>query len=284
MKSGSYVPLVGRDRAKSALSDSGQYVSVGRKPALKTVNRTMFCRYELKYRISEIKAAMVAEFVRPHLHIDHYSKLQPGGAYPIVSLYLDSDELTLCRETFEGKKNRFKLRVRSYSDKAENPCFFELKRRINNVIYKSRTRVPRESVAALIAGRHLAPREYATDEAALKQFQLYMKYIDARPLILVRYLRQAFESDTENRVRITMDRQLCYNVMREPDVRFDVSGWQRHSADFVILEIKFTSRFPQWLSHMVKYLDLKQEAMSKYASSVKQCCRQGFCAPELLDY
>jgi DNA relaxase NicK len=78
-------------------------------------DRTLGCRYELKYRISESKAHAVEEFVRPYLHLDHYCKSQASGSYPIATLYLDSDDFKLCRQTLEGQKNRFKLRVRSYT-------------------------------------------------------------------------------------------------------------------------------------------------------------------------
>lgn len=237
------------------------------------------CRFELKYRISESKAAAVEQFVKPYLHLDRYSKIQPGDAYPIVSLYLDSDNLNLCRETLTGKKNRFKLRVRSYSDDMDKPRFFEIKRRVNSVIIKSRVRVKDEDVASVIMGHPLPPREYKNDESVLRQFQLYMNTINAKPLVMVRYMRKAYESDSENRVRVTFDRHLCYNIMQEPKVKFNCAGWQKHPQDNVILEIKFTSRYPAWLSRMVKCFNLQQQSMSKYASSVKHSCSMGFCAP-----
>ena len=72
--------------------------------------------------------------------------------YPIVSLYIDSPELQLCRESLTGQKNRFKLRVRSYTDEPEYPQFFEIKRRINQVIMKSRARVTDADVPNLLGG------------------------------------------------------------------------------------------------------------------------------------
>ena len=244
---------------------------------------TLACRYELKYRIPEAKARAVAEYIRPYLHLDRYAKLRPKGEYPITSLYLDSDGFQLARETLEGKKNRFKLRVRGYSDSVDSPCFFEIKRRISNVIMKSRARVRAEDVPKIIT-RGYIPTDYKTDVKALKQFLLYMNYINAKPLVLVRYFRQAFEGDSDNRVRVTFDREICYNVTREARVRLDGSGWQQARLGFVILEIKFTAHYPAWLSKMVKVFNLKQSAMSKYASSVKQSCAMGFCAPQAFNF
>ena len=62
------------------------------------------CRRELKYHIGESKAAAIAQFIKPYLRLDRYCRLQPGGRYLVTSLYLDSDNLQLCRESLEGHK------------------------------------------------------------------------------------------------------------------------------------------------------------------------------------
>jgi len=248
-----------------------------------SVDRTVKSRHEMKYLVSEAKAAAIAQFIRPYVQPDRYSKLQRGGSYPVVSLYLDSDNLQLCRESLTGQKNRFKLRIRSYTDELDYPRFFEIKRRVNNVIIKSRAQVSDRDVPTLLAGSPLPPQDYTTDEEALNQFQLYIKCIDAKPVVLVRYMRQAFEGDSETRVRVTFDRELCYKMTRAPQVRLEGTGWQRSSLTMgkVILEIKFTDRYPSWLTQMVKYFDLQQESISKYATSIRQSCSLGFCAPQM---
>jgi len=248
------------------------------------VDRTLWCRYEMKYLISESRAAAIVRFIEPYLKLDHYSKLQPSGFYPIVSLYLDSDDLRLCKESLRGFLKRFKLRIRSYTDDPDYPRFFEIKRRANSVIIKSRARVKTEDVPTLLSGRYVPPaHDYKTDVDAIRQFQLYMKSIDARPLVLVRYLRRAYEGDSENRVRVTFDRQLAYNVTRAPEVMLKGRGWQPSplTLNSVILEMKFTGRYPAWLSRMVSYFGLRQRSVSKYATSVKRACSLRFCGPQL---
>jgi len=249
----------------------------------KTVDRMLACRYELKYIVTEIQAAAIAKYIGPFLEPDKYSKLQRGGQYPIVSLYLDSPELRLCKETLTGVKNRFKLRIRSYTDEPEYPRFFEIKRRLNRVIMKSRARVMDRDVPILLTGRSLPPQGYTTDEAALNQFQLYVATINAGPMVLVRYKRQAWESTSQNRVRVTFDRELCYKVTHEPYVRLGGSGWQENNITRCnsILEIKFTGSYPVWLSRLVEDFELDVMAVSKYATSMEQAFRLGFCGPAL---
>jgi hypothetical protein len=256
---------------------------VSGQPAKKTGDRMLACRYELKYVIDEAQVAAIECYIRPFLELDRFSKLQRGGFYPIVSLYLDSPDLHLCRETLTGQKNRFKLRIRSYTDDPEYPRFFEIKRRINQVIVKSRARVTDEDVAMLAGGRLLTARNYTTDEATLNQFQLYAASINAGPMVLIRYLRKAYENAAENQVRVTFDRELCYKVTTRPEVRLGGSGWQHSMVTdgYSILEVKFTGTFPVWLSRMVAHLDLQILSVSKFVTSMQQSCALGFCAPSI---
>ena len=271
-----------RQKTGSHVHQSSNLSTVKRQA--RAVDRTLFCRHEIKYRINEIKAAAVEEFIRPYLQLDRYSKLRRGRAYPIVSLYLDSENMLLCRQTLRGHKNRFKLRIRSYTDEPGYPRFFEIKRRMNTIIIKNRARVRDQDVATLLSGSSLPPQDYSTDEKTLNQFQLYMNSINAKPKVLIRYMRQAYEDTSHNRVRVTFDRELCYNVSSSPEVLFNSQGWQHHPISWggVILEIKFTARYPAWLGRMVGCLNLRQESFSKYATSITSACSMGFSGPQLL--
>ena len=246
--------------------------------------RTIRYRHEMKYHISESKAEAIVQFIKPHLQLDRYCKLQRSGDYPIVSLYLDSSDLWLCQESLRGHKNRFKLRIRSYTDEPDYPRFCEIKRRINTIIIKSRARIMDCDVPTLLAGSSLPPQNYTADMETIGQFQLYMNNIKARPAVLVRYTRQAYEGGLENRLRVTFDRELAYSVTSLPEVRLGGGGWQPnpYTLGGIILEIKFTGHYPVWLSRMVKCFNLRQQSISKYASSIKESCLLKFCAPRLM--
>ena len=267
---------------KTGSSHRKDRASIAKRPG-ELMDHTLKCRYEMKYVINESKAAAIAQFIKPYLPLDRYSKLQPHGCYPIVSLYLDSNDLQLCKESLRGFLKRFKLRIRSYNDDPNYPRFFEIKRRANTVIIKSRARVRTQDVATLLSGQYLPPlQDYKTDVDTIKQFQLYMKSIDAKPKVLIRYLRRAYEGNMDNRVRVTFDRQLAYKVSSDPEVLLNgQGGWQHHpiTLNSVILEVKFTGRYPAWLGRMAKYFDLHQRSMSKYANSLVRACESRFYAP-----
>lgn len=253
------------------------------KQADNWIDSVIPCRYELKYCINESKAEAIRQFIKPYVQLDRYCKLQRHSMYPIVSLYLDSDNLHLCRQSLTGQKNRFKLRIRSYTDEPDYPRFFEIKRRVNSVIIKSRARVMDKDVETSLTGLSIPVHEYdyPKDSESLRQFQLYVNSINARPIILIRYMRQAYEDDSENNIRITFDRQLAYNVTAKPKVVMNGLGWQRCLFDVVILEIKFTHSYPAWLSRMAECFNLQQQSVSKYTNSVKEACSFGLCMRRL---
>jgi hypothetical protein len=233
-------------------------------------------RYELKYLVTEAQAVAIAEHIRPFMRPDRHSTT---GDYPLCSLYLDSDDLRLCRESLEGIKNRYKLRIRTYSDEADAPCFFEIKRRVNQVIVKSRARVSRRLVGPLLS-HALRPSATGCDEYRnLGQFLYYRQEIAAGPVVRVRYVRQAFESRVDDDVRVTFDRQLSLNITRYPELGLNGSGWQRLPERGVVLEVKFTRGYPAWIGRLVREFGLKTQSMSKYARLVTHACAMRFCAP-----
>jgi hypothetical protein len=247
---------------------------------VKSVDSVLRCRYELKYLVCESKAKAIEGYIKTRIDLDRYSKKSPGGVYPITSLYLDSHNLKLCRETLEGHKNRFKLRIRAYDiDDPNSPGFFEIKRRLNNIIVKDRVCVKHCDIAHVLHGLSMPSGYSPGDQQTIRQFRLYVNTINAAPVINIRYMRQAYEGD--NKVRITFDRQLKFRTCNKVEGLFQNSGWQDFPDQGVIVEIKFTDRYPSWLNQMVRVLELYQQSVSKYASSLQRSYKLPFCAPRL---
>ena len=229
-------------------------------------------RYELKYLIPESVALRVRDFVRSYLEIDEFGATLPNFSYPVHSLYLDSDKLTLYRNTINGDKNRYKLRLRYYEDRQDAPVFFEIKRRLNNIILKQRGGVRRESVPSLLQGQlpppgaliSKDPRQYA----ALQNFCRLMQSVQAAPKAHIFYMREAWISPYDNSVRVTLDRQVLADA--EPSARL-TETMDRPVLLFknlVILELKFTNRFPDWFRELVRGFDTMQCGAAKYAEGV----------------
>ena len=229
-------------------------------------------RFEQKYIITEEVARQIRDFVRSYLELDEHGVGQPDYSYQVHSLYLDSDDLKCYWSTINGDKNRYKLRLRFYVGKPEAPVFFEIKRRMNNCIMKQRGGVRREAVNLLLAGhlpeqKHLVSRD-SKQLVALQRFSQLMLDIHAKPKVHIAYYREAYVPHDDNSARLTMDRQ----VRSEPELTARLQAemenpimvWGRD----VVLELKFTNRFPDWFRELVRVFGLRQCGAAKYVDGV----------------
>ena len=229
-------------------------------------------RFELKYLIPERTALLVRDFVASYLEIDEYGALRPNLSYPVHSLYLDSNDMRTYHETINGTKNRFKLRLRYYDEAPETPVFFEIKRRMNNCILKQRGGVRRAAVPWLLAGHFPEPEHLVSTEpkqlVALQRFGLLMNQINAKPKAHVAYVREAWIHPENNAVRVTLDRQVSFEPRFTAEVSTRVENPVVPFGKEVILELKFTDRFPDWFGELVRVFGLMQFAAAKYAEGV----------------
>jgi hypothetical protein len=230
-------------------------------------------RFELKYLIDPRTAEKVRDFVRCYLNIDEYSVGKPNFSYPVHSVYLDSDALEIYWRTVNGDKNRFKLRLRYYSDKPGAPIFFEIKRRMKDVIIKQRAGVRTENAPALLRGQLPNPEDLLSKEpkglVAVQRFNHLMTGLQATPRVHIFYKREAYVSDDDT-VRVTMDR----DVFAEPHFAWQVKTKMVKPVEsyrgVVILELKFTNRYPNWFRELVRVANATQCGAAKYVSSVME--------------
>jgi len=235
-------------------------------------NQMQAQRFELKYRLTEEKAQEVREFVASYMELDEYGVGKPNFSYPVHSLYLDSDDLATYWMTINGDKNRFKLRLRFYNDKPDTPVFFELKRRMNNCILKQRGGVRKEAVPWLLEGQLPEPKHLVSKEpkqlVALQRFSSLMQQLQARPKVHVAYLREAWTHPENNSARVTFDRDVCAEARFEPSFKTLLHDPVKTFGNVVILELKFTDRFPVWFRNLVEHFNLFQCGAAKYCDGI----------------
>jgi hypothetical protein len=225
-------------------------------------------RWEQKYIITEGIALQVREFVRSYLELDENGVGKPNYSYPVHSLYLDSDDLKFYWTTINGDKNRFKLRLRFYNDNVDTPIFFEIKRRMNNCILKQRGGVRRDAVPQLLNGHFPEPSHLISNNPkqlmALENFCHLMHENQAKPKVHIAYLREAYVPHDDNSARLTMDRL----VRAEPETIARLSTQMQNPVVVwgkeVVLELKFTNRFPDWFGELVRVFGLRQCGAAKY--------------------
>jgi hypothetical protein len=221
-------------------------------------------RYEVKYRISPERAEQVREWIARYMEADANGE---GGSarYPVHSLYLDSADWRIYRETRNGNFSRFKLRARTYAFNATAPVFLEVKARDGEAMRKSRAESDRAEAIRILEGG--IPRNRGG--SALENFRTHMDRYRAYPRAWVTYDRFAYVGGERGLVRVTFDSAIACapptHGMTEPPRWYpipDVRG-------IVVLEVKYTGSYPLWVADTVRRFDLERKSMSKYRYAVE---------------
>jgi hypothetical protein len=171
-------------------------------------------------------------------------------------------------------KNRFKLRLRYYDGDPASPIFLEVKRREADVIRKERAPITREGARLLLRGGYPGSLHLFQDSArveapaALECFRRLRDEIGAGAIACVEYLREAYVLPEGNGLRVTLDRGVRGSLFNRIGQLQPPRAGVETNVRGVILEIKFTDRFPCWLSEMVQAFDLQRSSMSKYLHCV----------------
>ncbi len=229
-------------------------------------------RFELKYHVDERAAHAIRRVLRMHLEPDDHGASPELPVYPVHSLYLDSSDYALCRATLHGERNRFKLRVRYYDDSPLAPVSLEIKRREDRCIRKRRAFVRRDAVAALFSGEHprsdhlASPSPRALDD--LVAFCELARRLAARPAAHIAYEREAWINAGDDSLRVTFDRAIRCEPVSSARLQTAFRDAARVFPETVVLEIKFTDRFPGWMHDLVGRFSLRQESAAKYADGL----------------
>lgn len=232
-------------------------------------------RYEMKFRIPFEKVDAIRDEARKYCLPDPANR---GGRYTICSLYFDTAGRRFYRETADRCPRRFKLRVRRYRD--GDSFFLEIKRRIKDVIVKSRARIDKAVWPAIFHDPRIVP-QLDLPQSVARDVNAYISLClrhSAAPAALVRYQREAYVSQIDDYARVTFDYQL---EAAPPD------GWQIPVLDGprwrpmdtpsrfglggsgVVLELKCTSAVPDWMVHLARKFGLKRTGFSKFGAAVE---------------
>jgi hypothetical protein len=250
-----------RARLAALLRDRGR----GYRPS--ATEPTFFQRFECKYLVHTVHLPQIRNFLRPFVRPDAFAAHWPGYRYAISSLYLDSEDLSLYRQTQAGERDRFKLRVRTYSDAPDDPAYLEVKRKLNAVVHKRRVGLARTEARALLSRSAAASLLCGLDprcRADADYFLHRVASIAARPVVQVRYLREAYEATGNEPVRVTLDSELQHAVSLETEFGRDDRDWVDTPLAGTIVEVKFTERFPWWLAEFIRRFEMRQRSVPKY--------------------
>ncbi len=240
-------------------------------PQTPRTDETLLSRVECKYLVTREKLAGIREFIQPFVRLDRFARGHVDSRYPITSLYLDCPRFSLYQSTADGLKNRFKLRVRTYSDSPSDRAFFEVKKRMNGIVYKFREAIERTQAIDLLERNTLD----APESEDLAHFLSLRELHGAEPVMRVKYKREAYVSKSADPVRITFDDELQGAVTVDPELSHEIGDWIPVPMEQTILELKFTNLYPSWVATMVQEFQLDRTSVPKYVMCIEEASRCG---------
>lgn len=233
-------------------------------------------RYEIKYLVPESLAPALRDYVRTYLAPDAYASNGGPNRYQVFTLYLDAPSLVLCRQTQQGLRNRYKLRMRWYDPSSKAPAFVEIKQRNNDFIHKLRAQVTKQEMQRVVNGGYLSlsgRRQIDGFADVIGEFCERRDRLLASEIILVTYTREAYESSMGNHVRVTFDREIwgsaCGNGKGTPLANGHSKQDGEVSHGKVVMEVKFTQEMPGWVRDFVQSFRLERVSFPKYVACVE---------------
>ncbi|MBC8069473.1 MAG: polyphosphate polymerase domain-containing protein [Deltaproteobacteria bacterium] len=235
-------------------------------------------RREYKYLIDRSTAAALRAAIRPFCALDRFAASSPTHSYTVETLYLDTPALGLFWANDHETVDRIKVRVRGY---VEDPrtVFLEVKRRINDMISKTRAPIARAQLYALLSDP-AAPIPADTagrDRASVERFLSIARTLHLRPYTLVRYRREPWVSTIDDYARVTFDTNICAQATEQFGFDATPTRWralddaitQRTLESMTVLELKFTNFVPWWMINVVRNFGLVRRSFSKYGTSIR---------------
>lgn len=219
----------------------------------------IFKRYEKKYPISAAQKGNLLQAVQNYLVPDSH------GRSRISSLYLDTPDFLLIRNSIDARTYKEKLRLRTYGRPGPgDKIFFEIKKKFQGVVYKRRV-----SMSLQEAEEYLQTGKKPVESQIMREIDYAMQfYGKPQPAMLVSYDRDAFYGKEDGGLRLTFDSNVCYDT-QHLKLGYPKGGTMILPPNRFILEIKTEGAMPLWLSHTLNELEIYPASFSKYGTAYR---------------
>ena len=217
-------------------------------------------RYEYKYILNKSQLAYLKQSIKDKMSIDQY------GLTSIASIYFDTPDYRLIRNSIEKPPFKEKIRLRSYGlSKDGDGVFLELKRKADGVVYKRRVLTSEEAVKRFFnyEGDIAADGQIAREISYFRNF-----YKDLSPALMIIYDREAYYTP-DSQLRLTIDNNPRYRSDKL-DLHTSMDGENLLPFEGAILEIKVQDAMPMWLSKILSEGKIYKTSFSKVGEAYKK--------------
>ncbi len=217
-------------------------------------------RYELKYVVTAAQRAYLEKALEEHMRLDKY------GITSIASLYYDTIDYRLIRNSIEKPAFKEKIRLRSYGLATESsPVFLELKRKYDGIVYKRRVQTTIPAVNRFFQG----DGDIVADGQIAREITYFRDYYGILvPACLIIYDRAAY-FEPGGDLRLTLDGDPRYRI-QDADLTTGMHGTSLLPEGCSILEIKVQEAMPLWLTRILDEGKIYRASFSKYGEAYKQ--------------
>ena len=219
---------------------------------------TTMKRVEMKYILNAEQLDYLQEALKGHMEIDQY------GLTSIASLYFDTPNHRLVRNSIEKPLFKEKIRLRSYGLAKENSkVYLELKRKTEKIVYKRRITTTQLEVEDFL-------NDYLDYEGQIgKDLNFFRdQYKELVPSFLIIYDRLAYYEPNGN-LRLTIDQNPRYRV-KDLNLSTSLEGNSLLPKGNAILEIKVQEAMPLWLVRILNEGKIYQSSFSKVGEAYKR--------------
>ena len=213
-----------------------------------------FRRYEKKYLLDESQYRKLMDRLKDHVKQDKFFEAN------IRSIYFDTNRFELIRRSIEKPEYKEKLRVRSYNEPAaDDLVFVELKKKLDGIVYKRRTKAyAGEVLKDIYECRFSDPQVGQEIMYALKY------YGKLRPAVYIGCNRTSYVANEDKNLRITFDKDIKYR-MKKLDLK--ASEYDKPVTDKIVMELKVKDAMPLWLTEILDEVKAYPRGFSKVGTA-----------------
>jgi len=230
--------------------------------------KSIFSRYERKYLLSTNQKNEIISYLKNYLVEDPYSL--SNEHYTIFSIYFDTSDFSIIRNSIQKPVYKDKLRLRSYKAPLDDLdlVFLEVKKKFEGRVNKRRVVMTYKDAKNYIDHYIIPKFDNYMDNQIMNEIDYLRKTNQLEPKTFIRYDRIAL-MDLNDELRVTFDNNVQF---RDHDISLDIPiGYPvLNDQNTWLMEIKSEDNFPLWLVTKLSEFKLYSQSFSKYANAYKK--------------
>lgn len=216
-------------------------------------------RHEEKFLCSKKELFLIESRIKNFLDLDSN---QTGNSYNVRSIYFDTSDDSMLKESLDGLNHRNKFRIRTYGNSDDSIIRLEKKTSIGQLKSKTSCILTKEYVSSILQD----PIFNSVSEhkkSPLDEFYILKKTKQLTPKVIVNYERSAYVKNDGN-IRITFDRNIGASTQIPEFFNETLLTHEILPSHLGLIEIKYDGIFPGYLSRLLNLSNLQRISFSKY--------------------